>query len=156
MRRLRRGLGSLLLLTIFEAWAALGGLEQDVAHEGQSVPPHSTLGHALLASPLGIHQQTIMDARNITITEFSVNSVVFALRWTGPTLPDYAVFLANYFPAYQQAQPLAQGHYRQPIAIRLNHLVVHANGHMGAYQGSAYDPTLVPSGLSLSVLGIAP
>lgn len=149
--------GMFATLYLSAAQAALGGLERDVIQEGKPAP--SSSAHAYGALPQSIHQQTILDPRSTTVTEFSSAGVVFALSWSGPTIPDYQVLLATYFPQYQQAMQSLKptpGHYRAPVAVHQPHLVLHASGHMGAYQGSMYDPALIPAGISLASLGIGP
>lgn len=144
-------------LYLSAAQAALGGLEKDVIQEGK--PLSASADHAFSALPQSIRQQTILDPRSTTVTEFSSGGVVFALSWSGPTIPDYQVLLATYFTQYQQAMQsrvVTPGHYRAPVAVRQPHLVLHASGHMGAYQGSMYDPALIPAGVSLASLGIDP
>jgi Protein of unknown function (DUF2844). len=139
--------------------ATLGGLERDVSHEGQPIAFAAATVHPLPAVPQGVHQQTILNLRSITLTEYSANGTVFAILWSGPTMPDYRSLLGTYFPSYQQViqtQPLSPGHYRAPVAIHQPNLVLHASGHMGAYQGSMYDPSAVPTGLSITSLGIEP
>lgn len=155
----RRWIGGIALTLMAPfTWAALGSNESSVAQDGQPLGVRVT-GHVARATPSNIHQQTIVDGNGVTITEYASQGVVFALRWSGPTLPNYSVLLASYFPQYQQYwrnQPMRSGQYRQPVILRQPRLVVHATGHMGSYQGSFYDPILAPLGLSLSALEIEP
>ena len=159
MRRHRWGVGIFCVINTLVAHAALGGLEQDVAREGQPAQSPTVPSQAFAILPQSIHQQTIIDSRGTTVTEFSYAGKVFALRWSGPTIPDYRRYLSTYFPQYEQAlqsRPLEPGRYRAPVAVRQPHLVVHASGHMGAYQGSVYDPTATPTNFSPTSMGIDP
>ncbi|NDU86855.1 MAG: DUF2844 domain-containing protein [Ferrovum sp.] len=165
MRLILTLLTSILLFGSTPSWSSLGGNAQAVPGEGSIVAPMAfSAGQHAFASqaaalPRGVSEQSIQTPLGITVNEFSNNGTVFALTWSGPTLPDQSVFLGTYFPEYQQAllsHPQGPGQHRAPVAVRHPHLVVHAAGHMGAFQGSAYDPTLVPAGLALSSLGVEP
>ncbi len=143
-----------LLLQPAGAWAVLGGSAATVGQDGQSV----TSNARQLAQPIGgIQEQTILTAQNVTVTEYTANGLVFAIRWSGPVMPDLSVLLGTYFPQYASHLPVPTAATRnKPILVRSPGLVVHANGHMRAYTGSAYAPSLVPSGLNLNTLGVDP
>lgn len=101
---------------------------------------------------------TVTDASGVTIHEFSgVDGVVFAIAWAGPTIPDLQQLLGSYFPGYRdwlKAHPAPS--YRAALRVRTPQMVAHASGHMRAYSGSAYVPSLVPAGVDLASLGVQP
>jgi hypothetical protein len=79
------------------------------------------------------------------------NRLVFAVTWQGPFIPDMKQLLGNYFPRYSQAVK-AQHENRigvNPLEISEPALVVQTAGHMRAFSGRAYDPGLVPPGVSV-------
>ncbi|WP_363320326.1 DUF2844 domain-containing protein [Ferrovum sp.] len=159
MVRVLRSLGVLGFMVSLKGWAALGGSDQQVPQEGFPLTSYAPAHAASATPPGGIRQQTVETLQHVVVTEYSSHGTVFALTWSGPTLPDASVFLGSYFPQYQQSlqkRPLRPGAYRAPIALHTPALVVHASGHMGAYQGSAYVPALLPAGLDLSLIGVAP
>ncbi len=159
MVRMRWSLGVLSLMVSLRGWAALGGNDQQVPQEGFPLTSYVPAHAASASPPGGIRRQSVETAQHVVVTEYSSHGTVFALSWSGPTLPDSSVFLGSYFPQYQQSlqnRPLRPGAYRTPIALHTPALVVHASGHMGAYQGSAYAPALLPTGLDLLSLGVAP
>jgi hypothetical protein len=75
---------------------------------------------------------------------------VFGVAWEGPFLPDMQQLLGAYFSHYSQsAKAWRQSHVgRQPLNIREDALVVQSTGHMRAYSGRAFDPGLIPEGVS--------
>ncbi|MDE2343341.1 MAG: DUF2844 domain-containing protein [Betaproteobacteria bacterium] len=136
------------------AQTALGGPAGTLPNIGQTVTAPS---HQLAQQPQGVKLQTVLTPQNVTITEFSRGGTVFAIRWDGPIIPDQSQLLGNYFPKYAAAMQARNPRIRNaPVQIRSNALVVHVQGHMRSFSGSAYDPTLVPVGLSVSVLGVDP
>jgi hypothetical protein len=74
---------------------------------------------------------------------------VFAVAWTGPLLPDFEQTLGKYFPQYiTKANSPRVG--RRHLVIEGTDLVVQSNGHMRAFFGSAYVPSLLPSNFSVA------
>lgn len=137
------------------AWAVLGGSTATVVQDGQPVAPNN--GRALAQKSLGVQQQSVLTAQNVTVTEFSAGDVVFAISWTGPVMPNLSQLLGTYFSQYAAKLPAPTSATRnKPITIMTPDLVVHAGGHMRAFYGSAYAPGLVPAGLNLGTLGVDP
>lgn len=131
--------------------AALGGPASGLLQQGQVV---TGPGHQLSQ---GVRQQTVLTPQNVTITEYSAGGIVFAVRWEGPVIPDPQPLLGSYFPEYATSRQVRAPMGRNaPVQIRSQKLVVHMQGHMRAYMGTAYAPALVPAGLSLNSLGIEP
>ena len=145
---------ALLLLQPLVAWAVLGGSTATVAQDGQPVAPN---GRELAQQSQGLQQQSIVTAQNVTVTEYSAGGVVFAIRWSGPVMPDLSHLLGTYFSQYAAKIPSPTAANRnKPIAIVTPNLVAHSSGHMRAFSGSAYAPDLVPAGLNLAILGVDP
>jgi hypothetical protein len=84
-----------------------------------------------------------------TVREFVNDSgKVFAVAWTGPLLPDFEQTLGKYFPEYvANASSPRVG--RRHLDIEGTDLVVHSNGHMRAFYGSAYVLSLLPPNFSV-------
>jgi hypothetical protein len=151
-----RGLSllALLLLQPLGAWAVLGGSAATVTQDGQ---PVTSNGHDLSSRNQGLQQQSIVTTQNVTVTEYSAGGVVFAIRWSGPVMPDLSHLLGTYFAQYASNIPIPTAATRnKPITIVTPNLVAHASGHMRAFSGSAYAPGLVPAGLNLATLGVDP
>ncbi len=142
------------LLQPLGAWAVLGGNAETVAQDGQPVTAN---GHELTQQNRGVQQQSVLTAQSVTVTEYSASGVVFAIRWSGPVIPDLSRLLGTYFSQYAAKTPTPTAVTRnRPVTIQTLDLVVHAGGHMRAFSGSAYVPSLIPAGLSLITLGVDP
>jgi len=82
------------------------------------------------------------------VREFaSPAGMVFAVAWSGPTMPDLRQVLGSYFDQYVQAA--AQRGRRGPVLIEQPGLVVQSGGHMRAFSGRAYVPVAVPPGVTV-------
>jgi len=75
---------------------------------------------------------------------------VFGVAWEGPFIPDLEQLLGPYFSHFSRsAKVWRQSHVgRQPMNILEADLVVRSAGHMRAYSGRAFDPRLLPEGVS--------
>ena len=101
------------------------------------------------AAAYSIHEITA--ATGIRVREYvSSFGQVFGVAWQGPWPPDMRQILANYFETYRQAaQTQANSHTgRKPLVIRQPEFVLHSGGHMRSFNGRAYVPSLLPSGVT--------
>lgn len=75
---------------------------------------------------------------------------VFAITWHGPFIPDMHQLLGTYFQQYSEGVKAhhAAGPGRRPLNIQQPGLVVQSIGHMRSFSGKAYDPTLLPKGVT--------
>jgi len=74
---------------------------------------------------------------------------VFAVAWSGPSVPDLRQAFGRYFDVYvdaAQGRATSRGH----LAVRQDDLVVQSSGHMRAFSGRAYLSSQVPSGMPLA------
>lgn len=132
---------------------------------------HPVVSHAVLgemAEPTGSAQRMPSDfsARAVIHEAFSVRTVqsettavreyiapsgiVFAVAWNGITQPDLSILLGSYHNDYQstvQSESRVLG--RKSRSIRGNRVVVEHWGQMRNLSGRAYDPSLIPGGVSL-------
>lgn len=82
------------------------------------------------------------------ISEYvSPAGMVFALSWQGPEMPDLRQILGRYFPAYVEAVK-HQGAGGGARTLQQRGLVVQSGGHMRAFFGRAYVPSMLPRGVS--------
>lgn len=154
MRYLHPVLVVVLLLAARPAGAALGGAASAVPQDGAPVIE----AHRLRSTTgVAVREQVVVTATGATVHEFSSGGVVFALRWSGPRMPDLSRLLGAYFPRYLEALRARRGAGPgNPVRLKTRALVVHAGGHMRAFHGSAYAPDLVPPGVNLQGLGVEP
>jgi hypothetical protein len=74
---------------------------------------------------------------------------VFAIGWNGPLLPNFPLLLGKYFPDYNSSA--SSPHVgRRHLTVQAADLVVHSNGRMRAFYGSAWVPSLVPANFSVA------
>ncbi len=124
--------------------AALGG-------DAASVLADSAEMHGIMQStPLqqyDIHEITA--ASDMRVSEFlNREGIVFAVTWSGPVVPDLQRLLGAHFATYSRALAALQrpGLHRS-LRIASDGLIVEFAGHLRAYNGRAYLPALVPSGI---------
>jgi hypothetical protein len=86
-----------------------------------------------------------------TVREFIAPSgIVFAVTWNGIARPDLSILLGSYNGEYESAlNRTARVHGRRSRSIRTDRVVVEHWGHMRDLSGRAYDPSLIPGGVSL-------
>jgi hypothetical protein len=96
----------------------------------------------------------ITTASGTRVHEYATRQgTVFAVTWQGPVPPDLRQLFGNYYDQYQSAvakQP-RPGMHRQ-LTIGGGDLVVQSSGHLRAFSGKAYVPSLVPAGVSAADL----
>ena len=94
-------------------------------------------------------QEMVSDAT--TLKEYiNNNGVIFAITWQGLDHPDLSVVLSSYYDRYQvsaKEQPRTPG--QRHRNVKREDLVVQKWGQMRNLRGRAYDPSLIPSGVSL-------
>lgn len=130
------------------AFAGLGG--------APSLPaPRILSGSATPASP-GAAPYTELTKTLDSGTEVHeyVNAAgtVFAVSWSGPYLPDLSEVLGAHFQALVDLQQ-QRGRSRSPVSLRQADLVIFSGGRMGAFEGRAWIPSLLPPGFNSADIG---
>lgn len=122
------------------AWATLGEdattVENDRVHMKAQVRTTAVAGYT-------VHE---IQSPNGTLVREYISSAgkVFAVSWSGPVLPDFRQTLGRYFADYSsEASTPRVG--RRHLVIQKSDLVVHSSGHLRAFQGNAYVPSLLPA-----------
>lgn len=130
----------------FHAFGALGALLESVQNDQIHLQAKVTIS---VVGSYTIHE---MSAPTGTIVREYVSQTgkVFGVTWRGPFVPDLRQLLGGYFEQYSQAAKGQREHHvgRVPLDIHEPGLVVQTGGHMRAYSGRAYDPGLLPVGVS--------
>ena len=97
-----------------------------------------------------------LELNNGTVVKEFVDSggQVFALRWSGPDLPDMGMLLASYLPVFKASVQAARqaGKRGGPVLVQSGGLVLVSSGVMGAFQGYAYLIALLPPGVDVQAL----
>ncbi len=135
---------SLLAGPVVPAFAALGGnaasVDADVAKmkgQARAVPAGGyTVSEITLPSGTVVREYVSADGK------------VFAVTWKGTTVPDLQQTLGTYFEQYKAASSVPHAGHHQ-LNIQQPDLVVRTGGHMRAWRGMAYVPSLLPPNFSL-------
>lgn len=129
------------------ASAALGGPETAVAADAQILK-----ASVKSTDRTNYRVHSIELPSGTVLREYAVvGGNVFAVAWSGPSLPNLRQALGQYFDGFvsgAKAQPGSHHH----LEIRQSDLVVQSSGHMRAFTGRAYLPQEIPSGVSLAEL----
>jgi Protein of unknown function (DUF2844) len=138
-------LGAVLLVgSVLPAFAALGGdaasVDADTAKmKGQA---RATPGAGYTVSEITLPSGTV-------VREYvSPEGKVFAVTWSGMEVPDLQQTLGTYFEQFKTAAAAPHSGHNH-LTIRQSDLVVLTGGHMRAWKGKAYVPSLLPPNFSL-------
>ena len=136
-----------LLLGAAPAWAVLGESLRSVQSDQQywrgTLIEVARQGYAL-------HQITAADS-SVLREYVSQGGTVFGVSWEGPVMPNLSQLLGTYFADFQQASQSPHRR-RGPLVVRTDRVVIESGGHMRAYHGRAYVPSLVPDKLTQAVV----
>jgi Protein of unknown function (DUF2844) len=131
-------------LACLPAFATLG--EDAASVENDRVQMKAQLRMTAVA---GYTVHEIQDAAGTTVREYVAPSgKVFAVAWNGPLLPNFPQMLGRYFADYNSGASAPRVG-RRHLTIQRDDLVVHSSGHMRAFHGNAYVPSLVPANFSV-------
>ncbi|HTY50319.1 MAG TPA: DUF2844 domain-containing protein [Steroidobacteraceae bacterium] len=126
------------------ARAALGGdaasVEADRVHLKGEMRSSTAANYQL---------QVITQPSGTVLHEYLAAGRVFAVTWRGPLMPDLSQVLGGYFTRYAQAAARPAIRHRL-VAVNDPDLVVSSSGHMRAFSGRAWVPSLLPAGFSVS------
>jgi hypothetical protein len=127
------------------AFAALGGdaisVDADVARmKGQA---HATPAVGYTVSAITLPTGTVVNEY------ISAAGKVFAVTWKGPSVPNLQQTLGSYFSAFQAAGATPHGGNHHQLRVQQADFVMQTGGHMRAWRGTAYVPSLLPPNFSL-------
>lgn len=126
------------------AFAALGEDAASIENDRAQMK-----GQSRLTSVAGYSVQEIQLPSGTIVREYiSPGGKVFAVSWHGPAIPDLQQTLGTYFEQYKAAAGTSRGGHHH-LTVRQPDLVAHAGGHMRAWAGQAYVPSLLPPNFSV-------
>lgn len=76
----------------------------------------------------------------------NASGIVFAIAWSGPYLPDLREHLGTHFQALTDGQRRQGPGSRSRVSVQQAELVIFSGGRMGAFEGRAWIPSLLPAG----------
>jgi len=140
------GIVFLMLALSLPALAALGG---DVTSVHQDQAQMKGTLKSTKAATYTVHE--IKDSVGTVVKEYvSPAGKVFAITWHGPFIPNMQQLLGSYYQQFADAASAQhQAHVgRRALSIQQPGLVVQNGGHVRSYFGKAYDPTMLPQGVT--------
>lgn len=143
----KRWMVSLLMLAPLPAMAGLGdGVSSVQEDAGRFHVAHHATQRA------GYTEYSLDGDASVQVVEFTNPAgQVFAVTWRGHTKPDLQQLFGRYASDYR-ASFTRRGAHPSGQAYLAGDMVVMSGGRLGAFQGYAYLPALVPAGFSLSQL----
>jgi hypothetical protein len=133
-----------LLAALWLPGAAQAALGQGAASVDGDLVRMQAQRRVLQAASYTVHELTL--AGGTVVREYlAANQQVFAVSWSGPSIPDLQPLLGAHYARYQAAAQ-AMGRSRAGVAVQDPDLVVRVNGHARAFHGVAYLPSLLPPG----------
>jgi len=136
-----------LLLVSTQGWAVLGEYENSVSTDQQRM-------HAQLRTTVnqGYSVKQLSSINGRVVREYvSPAGMVFGVAWQGPTMPDLRQLLGSHFTQLQQTAQ-SRRHRGGPLVIQTKDLVLISGGHMRAFRGLAYVPSLLPANVPAEVV----
>lgn len=138
-------LAGMLLACAGSALAGLGGPPADlgsaISDQKEATVPTGQASYRLLTKTL--------QSGTIIQEYVTGNGTVFAVRWSGPYLPDLREILGRHFNtllAQSKARSGKAG--RSALLIQRDDLMLVSGGHMGSFEGKAWIPASLPSGFT--------
>ena len=126
------------------AFASLGGNVASI--QADQVQMKATSRIASTQAKYTVHE--IQMTSGTAVREYvSTNGTVFGVAWNGPAVPNLRQVLGQYFVPFTQA-PKARQSDHSHLLIQQAGLVVRASGHMRAFKGSAFIPSMLPQGVT--------
>lgn len=144
-----RSIVLLVLVVPTLAWGELGGNAASVRTD--QVRMKASVMRAAPTDP-NFNVQQSQTPSGVTIKEYlSISGTVFAVSWHGPLMPNLKQLLGQYFTNYVTAAKHSRSGHNH-LGIQQADLVVHTGGHLRAFSGIAYIPSLMPAGVTVAQL----
>jgi hypothetical protein len=147
-RVLGTALGATLLTGIIfsaPAFAGLGGDASSVTADTAKMKGEAR------STPTGGYtvNQITLPSGTVMNEYVSAEGKVFAVTWKGPWIPDLSQALGSYFEEYKAAASVAPHSGHHHLSVQQPDLVVMTGGHMRAWNGKAWVPSLLPPNFSV-------
>ena len=136
----------LLAASALPALAALG--ENVTSVSADRIHLHAQLKGVTNSVGFTVHE---MNTSGTVVREYvSPNGTIFAVSWTGPIKPDLRQLFGSYFQQYVSASSTVHhgAATRRHFEVKQPDLIVESSGHMRAFHGRAYVPSLMPTGVT--------
>jgi Protein of unknown function (DUF2844) len=137
----------LMLVCTSSSWAALGGAPMNFVSAATSTTSVLSTGSANYSV-----RDTQLPGGTQVAEYIDASGKVFAVTWHGPFLPDLRSLLGPHFSAYLAESPKHPKAGNSHLSVDQTDLVIESSGHMRAFDGSAWRPSLLPSGFTVDRL----
>jgi hypothetical protein len=90
-----------------------------------------------------------LEVQGVQVREYSSLGVIFAVAWSGSAQPDLQLLLGKFNEDLRRAlvgTPRVAHHRQAHALLKGDRVLVEKWGHLGAMQGRAYVPDLMPEG----------
>lgn len=127
------------------AFAGLGGDASSIANDTAKMKGQTR------STPAGGYtvSQITLPSGTVVNEYVSVDGKIFAVTWKGAVVPDLTQTLGSYFEEYKAAIAVTPHSGHNHLTVQQPDLVVMTGGHMRAWNGKAYVPSLLPPNFSL-------
>jgi hypothetical protein len=142
--------GVLLILTLgaAPAWAVLGEYESSVSLDQKYLRGEDRV---TLGQGYKLHQITSPNG-GVVAEYVTPEGKVFGVSWRAPFMPNMEQLLGSYATPVEKAAQAQTRRRGGPFIVRANDFVFVSGGHMRAFHGSAYVPSLLPKNVSAEVV----
>jgi hypothetical protein len=96
--------------------------------------------------------QSTLDSGTVVREYSDTGGKVFAVSWSGPTLPDLRTLLGEKFAVMTGAAGARAKAGHSQLALARPDVVVVSNGHMRAFAGHAWLPGALPAGFDTTTI----
>ena len=154
---MRRALALMLFLSLLQgalASAALGGSPSAFGGTPVRQAARSLAAASGDSSATAVYtvSQSTLDSGTIVREYTDAAGKVFAVSWSGPTLPDLRTLLGSKFSALTDATGKRTQAGHSQLALKQSDVVIVSNGHMRAFAGHAFIPSAVPAGFDTNTI----
>ncbi len=139
-----------LLVATSSSFATLGG-QPTASNDSRAVA--TEMRAQVRATAQAYTQHQVSSPNGQRFTEYvSDAGVVFAVTWHGPAQPNLRELLGAGYDAYVAKTSANPGATHSHMALKQDDLVIAATGHMRAFEGHAWIPSLLPAGFTTADL----
>jgi hypothetical protein len=147
-KMLGTALGAALLVGLASSptFASLGGDATSVATDTAKMKGEAR------STPAGGYtvNQITLPSGTVVKEYVSAEGKVFAVTWKGESMPDLSQTLGTYYAEFTAAASATPHISHHNLTVQQSDLVVQTGGHMRAWNGRAYVPSLLPPNFSVS------
>lgn len=147
---MRRAIAIVLLAAPWAgSYAALGGAPSTFGTAPSALKARSLAATSTTAATTySVSESTLASGTVIREYTSSSNGAVFAVSWTGKTIPDLQTLLGSHFSTMTDAAAKRPKAGRSQLAVTGSDIVIVSGGHMRAYSGRAWIPSALPAGFT--------